>query len=86
MRSFSVNFKTVMISFSSTRPVGAWLKNDRSVSRALRASSWVGEPGTEELGGDCNPFIGVVELGGPMRELLLLLWWSGGEEIEVSMV
>jgi len=60
------------------------LKKLSRVSRALRASSWVGEPGTEDPGGDCRPVIGVPEEGGAM-EPLLLLWCKGGDEMAESI-
>lgn len=73
-----------MYSFWSTRPVGAWLKKLSKVSRALRASSWVGELGAEDPGCDCKPVMGVPEEGGAI-EPLLLLWCKGGEEMAESM-
>ncbi len=58
-----------------------------SVSKALRASSWVGELGADDPGGDWRPVIGVPDDGGAI-EPLLLLWcseWRGGEEIAESI-
>lgn len=55
-----------------------------NVSRALRASSDVGELGADDPGGDCRPVIGVFEEGGAI-DPLLLLWCNGGDEIAESM-
>jgi hypothetical protein len=79
-----VSFKTVRYSFWSTRPFGAAWKKFRSVSRARRASSWVGEFGADDPGGDCKPVTGVLAEGGAI-DPLLLLWWSGGDETAESI-